>query len=245
MGNSISEDLRSRMAAMIRQDLATEASAGFPLLRRFPNSEMASVPGYFARLSQHDRDILLDALAHYSTIKWSHEVVREKQSHPVLRPYLARQPLYPQRDWYGERPKKSLLKRSVIDKLAKAGFVRVKHADWPADVVEFSHPDHSFAGRLLISFDPGLIRQLDFGFRDWLRADLAKHFEPQTPRDFIPIILSLSYDHLWDGRGTNNPVCWDLIAEQELDDVLGLLVEVLDRLAALAGRINGLAVETR
>jgi hypothetical protein len=134
----------------------------------------------------------------------------------------------------------------VVDKLANAGFVRVKQqAGWPTDVVEFSGPDTAFAGRLLISFAPGLLRQMDFGFRDWLRADLAKQFEPQSPREFIPIILSLSYDHLWDGRGVNNPVCWDVITEQRLDEVLRLVVEVLDRLALLAERINGLTVEAR
>jgi hypothetical protein len=82
--NLMLEDLRSRIAAMIRQDLAEEAAAGFPLLQRFPNSETAGVPGYFSRMRQPDREILLDALAHYSTIKWSHDIVREKKAHPHL-----------------------------------------------------------------------------------------------------------------------------------------------------------------
>ncbi len=51
------------MAAIIRQDLAEEAAAGFPLLKRFPNSEIASVPGYFTSIAPADREILLDALA--------------------------------------------------------------------------------------------------------------------------------------------------------------------------------------
>src|SRR5258708_6075372 len=109
----MSEGLRSQIAAIVRHDLAEEATAGFPLLHRFPNSETNGVPGYFARMSPPDREILLDALAYYSSVKWSHEVVRQKMAHPVLGPFLARHPSYPPGDWYGERPKKSLLKRSV------------------------------------------------------------------------------------------------------------------------------------
>jgi hypothetical protein len=239
--NLMSEDLRSRIAAMIRQDLAEQAAAGFPLLQRFPNSEMAGVPGYFSRMSQPDREILLDALAYYSTIKWSHDIVREKQAHPVLGPFLARQPSYPPGDWYGERPKKSLLKRTVVEKLADAGFARTKSQSRPADIVEFSHPDPSFQGYLLISFDPGFPRQMDFGFRDWMRADLIMSFEPLGPRDFIPVMRSLTYYHLWHGAGTNNPICWDVITEKNLDQTACVLADVLERLAVLARRINALS----
>jgi hypothetical protein len=238
-GNSVSEDLRSRIAAIIRQDLAEESAAGFPLLQRFPNSETAGVPGYFSRMSQPDREILLDALAHYSTIRWSYEVVCEKKAHPVLGRFLAKQPSYPPGDWYGERPKKSLLKRTVIEKLANVGFAR-KKGQSPPDVIAFSHPDPSFKGYLFVSFDPGFPRQMDFGFCDWMRADLTSYFEPLGPRDFIPIMRSLTYDHVWHGAGTNNPICWDVITEKNLDEDVRVLVDVLARLTVLAGRINGL-----
>jgi hypothetical protein len=240
----MSEGFRARMAATIRKDLAEEAAAGFPLLKRFLNSEIASVPGYFANITPADREILLDALAHYSTIKWSHDIVREKQAHPVLGPYLARRPLYPPGDWYGERPRKSALKKSVVDRLAQAGFVRKKQqVRSHADVMEFSHPDLSFEGHLILSFDPGLLRQMDFGFRDWVRGGLKQQFELPDPRAFIPIIGFLAYDHLWDGHGTNNPVCWDVITTNNLEKIGDLVVEVLNRLSVLAARINGLALE--
>ncbi|MBV8575652.1 MAG: hypothetical protein JOZ58_11550, partial [Acetobacteraceae bacterium] len=223
------------MDAIIRQDLAEEAAQGFPLLKRFPNSETASVAGHFATISPADREILLDALAHYSTIKWSHEVVREKKAHPVLGPYLSRRPLYPPVDWYGERPRKSALKKSVVERLTQAGFTRRKReARSSADVMEFSHPDPSFEGYFLVSFDPGLLRQMDFGFRHWMRGGLKQHFELSDPRQFIPIVGSLAYDHLWDGGGTNNPVCWDLITANNLENIGNLIVEVLNRLSALA-----------
>jgi hypothetical protein len=245
-GSPMSEDLRSRIAAIIRDDLAEEVSAGFPLLQRFPNSETAGVPGYFLRISQADREILLDALAHYSTLTWSHDIVREKKAHAVLGPFLARQPLYPPGDWYGERPRKSLLKKTVVEKLANAGFARKKQqSPWNTDVIVFSHPDPSFEGHLMVSFDPGLLRQMDFGFNNWMRADLLKYFGPRGPRDFIPIISWLAYDHLWHGAGTNNPVCWDIITEKNLEEAACLLVDVLQRLALLAGRINGLAAPPR
>jgi hypothetical protein len=233
------------MAAVIRQDLAEEAAAGFPLLVRFPNSEIASVPPYFANMAPGDREVLLDALAHYSTIQWSHDIVREKQAHPVLGPYLRRRPSYPPGDWYGERPKKSALKRIVVERLAQAGFAREKQqAGSPSDVMAFSHPDPSFDGHLIVSLDPGLLRQMDFGFRDWLCGDLKPQFELPDPRAFIPIVGRLAYDHLWDGHGTNNPVCWDVITTETLEEVGDLVVEVSRRLAALAGRINGLAALT-
>lgn len=91
------------------------------------------------------------------------------------------------------------------------------------------------------SYDPGLLRQLDFGFRDWMGDGLKQRFALPDPRAFIPIMRCLAYDHLWDGRGTNNPVSWDVITTKNLQEIGGLVVEVLHRLAALAGRINGLA----
>lgn len=91
------------------------------------------------------------------------------------------------------------------------------------------------------SYDPGLLRQLDFGFRDWMGDGLKQQFARPDPRAFIPIMRCLAYDHLWDGRGTNNPVSWDVITTKNLEEIGGLVVEVLHRLAALAGRINGLA----
>jgi hypothetical protein len=240
----MAQDLRAGIAAIIRQDLAEEAAAGFPLLRRFPNSETASVPGYFATLAPPDREILLDALARYSMIQWSHEVVREKQAHPVLGPFLTRRPSYPPGDWYGARPKKSVLKKSVVDRLALVGYARQKRQlPLPPDVMEFAHPDPTFAGHVLVSFDPGFPRQLDFGLRDWICAGLRAQFALPEPRAFIPAIRSLAYDHLWDGGGTNNPVCWDVITVENLEETGNLVVEVLDRLSALAGRINRLAPE--
>lgn len=237
----MAEELRQQIATIIRQDMAEEAGAGFPLLGRFPNSEIASVPPAFARLGQPDRESLLDALAHYSTLQWSHEIVREKKAHPVLGPWLGKRPLYPAGDWYGARPKKSLLKKSITGALIEAGYVRQKRElPSPSDVLEFSHP--AFAARLIVSFDPGLMRQMDFGFRDWLAPDLARHFELHDPRAFIPVIGWLAYDHLWHGAGTNNPICWDIISEDNLAEAGQLLAEVLERLTALAARVNSLAV---
>ncbi len=168
----------------------------------------------------------------------------KKQAHPVLGPYLRRRPSYPPGDWYGERPRKSALKASVVERLAQAGFARIKQqARSPADVMAFSHPDPSFEGHLIVSFDPGLLRQMDFGFRHWVRGGLKPLFEIPDPRAFIPITGFLAYDHLWDGHGTNNPVCWDVITANSLERVGDLVVEVLGRLASLAARINGIAAD--
>ena len=157
------ENLRARIAAVVREDLAAEAAAGFPLLRRFPNSEIASVPGYVSRLTEPDRGRLIDALAHYSTLWWSYDVVLEKKARPILGPYLARSPAYPAGDWYGARPKKRLLKTSVMEMLTEIGYARQTiEGARGTDVVEYRHPDPAFAARLIVDFDPGLIRQMDF-----------------------------------------------------------------------------------
>lgn len=236
----MTEELRAQIAAVIRSDLAAEADSGFALIGRFPNSEIACVPPAFARLSPPDQESLLDALAHYSTLQWSHEVVRDKRAHPVLGPWLGKQPLYPAGDWYGARPRKSLLKRSVAEALTAAGFVRQKR-EGSASVLEFTPP--ALQARLIVSFDPGLMRQMDFGLREWLCPALAKHFELHDPRAFIPVIGWLAYDHLWEGAGTNSPICWDVIAEKDLEETGRLVVEILERLTALAARVNALAVE--
>src|SRR5216684_3927414 len=72
--------------------------------------------------------------------------------------------------------RKPLLKKAVVERLTNAGFARKKRpGGWPLDVVGFSHPDPSFEGYLIVGFAPGLRRQMDFGFRDWMRADLITH----------------------------------------------------------------------
>jgi hypothetical protein len=242
----MSDEMGQRIAAIIRHDLAEEAAAGFPLLRRFPNSATSGIPAYFANLNRPEQDALLDALAHYSVITWSHEVVREKKAHPIFGPYLARQPSYPDGDWYGERPKTGLLKKRVVETLERAGYTpRKRESKWQRHVAEFTHPDPSFAGYMMISFEPGLMRQLDFGLRNWMRAQLRTQLPLLGPREFIPIVHSLSYDHLWHGAGTNNPVCCDLITEGNLEETLALFVAILDRLTMLAGHINKLAFPHR
>ena len=236
-------DLRARIAEVVRHDLAAEADAGFPLLRRFPNSETAGIPDYIARLGEVERDALLDALAHYCTLWWSHEIVREKRGRPVLGRYLARQPRYPPGDWYGARPKKSALKAAVKSKLKDLGYeVRKREGARDANVLEFHRPDPSFEGSLIVSFDPGLLRQMDWGYHNWLRPELAAFFQKTTPRDFTPLIHWLAYDHLWHGCGVNNAICWDLITEDNLEETLNVLGEALQRLTTLAGRINALTL---
>ena len=122
----MSDKLRSRVALLIREDLAGEMASGFPLLSRFPNSETASIPAFVAALSAADRDSMLDALARYATLRWDYAQNQEKQNNPAI-PRLGRpQPRYPDGDWYGGRPNKTTLKRAVAGKLAAKGFVRRK-----------------------------------------------------------------------------------------------------------------------
>jgi hypothetical protein len=69
-----------------------------------------------------------------------------------------------------ERPKKSALKKSVVDRLAQADFARIKQqARSHPDVMEFSHPDPSFEWHLVISFDRGFIERISLS-----RTDIGK-----------------------------------------------------------------------
>jgi hypothetical protein len=239
----MTEELRSRVAAQIRRDLDDEMKAGFPLLSRFPNSEMAAIPDFVSRLSTAERESLLDALALYATLQWDHQQSLEKRNNPAI-PRLGRpQPRYPDGDWYGGRPKKTTLKRAVADKLGSVGFVRRKRekqgsSDWQ----EFAHPDDAFPGTLCIFFDPGFPRQLDYGYRHWLRPELINQFPPLGPRDIIPAITNLNYEVLWRCEATSSAICWDVITEANLEQTLDVFVETLDRLYRLAGHVNALEV---
>ncbi len=240
--SAATEAMRARIAAVIREDLAAEHAAGFPFLRRFPNSELASVPDAFARLDEAGQARLLDALAQYSTLWWwADNIVREREAHPLLGPYIHRRPRYPDGDWFGARPKKAVLKKAVMTMLAEAGYERQKiDGAKGTEAVVYSHPDPGFHGRLSVHFDSALMRQMEFGFRDWLAPALKSRFSSPKPRDFMPLVGVLAYDHLWDGRGSNNPVCWDLITEANLDESVAAMREALERLTAFGKRVNAL-----
>jgi hypothetical protein len=56
-------DLRSKVVALMRAELAQEAAAGFPRLSRIPQTDIIWFLDYFGGLSVADRESLLDALA--------------------------------------------------------------------------------------------------------------------------------------------------------------------------------------
>ena len=238
----MSEDLRTRVAAEIRRDLAEQAAAGFSLLRRFPDSETAGVPAFFAGLSAEERESLLDGLAWNATRESNPQQHEERsRTFPVLRGLRYLKPQYPSGDWFGGRPKKAKLKRTVADKLLAAGFVRRKRetpggSDW----MEFGRLGSAHPGRLVLFFDPGFPRQIDYGWRHWLRSDLATHFPPLGPRNNVPALGNLNYETIWRCAGQSIPFCWDVITEANLEEAVAVLVETLHRLAALAKRINAL-----
>jgi hypothetical protein len=56
-------DLQSNIIAILRTELAEEVAAGFPRLRRIPQTDFIWFLDYFAGLTAADREALLDALA--------------------------------------------------------------------------------------------------------------------------------------------------------------------------------------
>ena len=93
-----------------------------------------------------------------------------------------------------------------------------------------------------IFFDPGFPRQLDYGYRNWLKPDLLNKFPPLGPRDIIPAITNLNYEVLWRCEVTSTAICWDVITEANIEQTLETFVETLDRLYRLAARVNALEV---
>jgi hypothetical protein len=65
--------------------------------------------------------------------------------------------------------------------------------------------------KVCIDLDPGLLRQMGYGLRDWTRADLTAHFGAMG------------------------------MTETTAEACIGLLPEILTRLLGLAERINALA----
>jgi hypothetical protein len=61
-------ELRSNVAALIRNDLAHEASAGFPMLKRIPCTQVVRLLDYWATLAGEEQGSLLDALARLASV---------------------------------------------------------------------------------------------------------------------------------------------------------------------------------
>jgi hypothetical protein len=236
----MTEGLRSRVAAQIRRNLDDEMKAGFPLVSRFPNSEMAGIPDFVARLSTAGKACWMRS---HSMRSFNGTISKAWRNGTILpfRDWAEPQPRYLDGDWYGGRPKRTTLKRAVAEKLGSVGFVRRKRekqgsSDWQ----EFAHPDDGFPGTLCIFFDPGFPRQLDYGYRNWLRPELMNQFPPLGPRDIIPAITNLNYEVLWRCEAASSAICWDVITEANLEQTLDVFVETLDRLYRLAGHVNAL-----
>ena len=63
-------DLRTKIALLLRTDLAAEAQAGFPTVRRIPATEAVKFLDYFAALNAAEAAALLDALARGHAIQF-------------------------------------------------------------------------------------------------------------------------------------------------------------------------------
>ena len=238
----MSEDLRTRIAAEIRRELADEAAAGFPLLRRLPASQTAGVPAFFAGLSADEREGLLDGLVWHATHEWSYQQRQELSERlPAMRRLALLQPAYPKGDWYGARPKKAKLKKAVAERFFGAGFARRRLERPMPDRMDFTHPDGVVPGFVLLSFDTNLLNQLDYGLRNWLRPDFAVWFKPSAEWKSFPV-LDLDYYNLWLAHAGSGGVNWELITEENLEEACNLLMETVARLTALAARINALEV---
>ncbi len=56
-------DLRTNIAALLRNDFTAEADAGFPTVRRIPSTDAVKFLDHFATLKSAESAALLDALA--------------------------------------------------------------------------------------------------------------------------------------------------------------------------------------
>lgn len=63
-------ELLSRIAALLRTDLAAEVDAGFPAVTRIPSTEAIKFLDYFAALDLDERAALLDAMARLGAMQF-------------------------------------------------------------------------------------------------------------------------------------------------------------------------------
>jgi hypothetical protein len=243
----LNTELHAKVTAIIRDDLAREAANGFPFVSTFPNSETFGIPKYFDSLDVAEREKLLDALAHYSILPFSHEIVKEKQTNPVLHKYLRKQPYYGTSYGAG-RPSKATLKKRLIAYFTEKGFTCEKDG-W---VIRFYGKVGDIDATVKMFLDPGLMRQLDFSVGGWMKDDLREQLMTlavpwtnmlgQVLTHDPPIIDRLSYDTIWTGsQGSSVATCWDLIQEQNLEEILNLFPSILERTSQLATCINALS----
>ncbi len=81
-------EMRSRLSALLKSELAQEAEAGFPRLMRLPNTQIIRFLDYFEALSSSEKEALLDAMAHFNAAAFLPELAGaeavERQQHPVF-----------------------------------------------------------------------------------------------------------------------------------------------------------------
>jgi hypothetical protein len=76
------------MCTLFRAEFTQEVSAGFPRLRRIPNTQVIRFLDYLTGLGPAEQDALLDAMAHFNAAAVSPQVYAaeavERQQHPVF-----------------------------------------------------------------------------------------------------------------------------------------------------------------
>jgi hypothetical protein len=80
--------LRSNVAALIRAELAEEATAGFPKLKRVPSTQVVRFLDYWATVTSADQDMSLDSLSRLASVMAEPEraavEMAERQQDPTL-----------------------------------------------------------------------------------------------------------------------------------------------------------------
>jgi hypothetical protein len=81
-------ELRSKVAALYRAEMAEEVAAGFPTLRRIPSTPVVRFLDYWGTLEAPEQDALLDTLAWFGSVGAEPEraaaETAERQQNPVL-----------------------------------------------------------------------------------------------------------------------------------------------------------------
>jgi hypothetical protein len=84
---------RPRLCALYRSELAGEAAAGFPRLKRIPSTQVIRFLDYYAGLGRQGQDALLSAIAHFNSAALDPELYAaeagQRQQHPVFGRFLA------------------------------------------------------------------------------------------------------------------------------------------------------------
>ncbi len=257
-------ELISKVTTLLRADLASEAAAGFPRLRRIPQTAVIQFIDYFQSLGFPEQQLLLDGVAEYGVAGGFHNNEQEMKLHPGFGPYLQAiqnpSPFFTgwrylditlTSKWRSKPP-------AFLFKGQESGLSMEPRMDLLPEVSKFKLPQESLILKLVDVYIGKLLKTRGLqsegfhtytGFLDSRNITFTAHFNPggrtQTFRwrvrvtgfQYPPGIFQwdMPYERLW-----CQPCPWNYLTEENAERSIQLLPELVVYLSQLAERIDRL-----